>query len=112
TPGDVAKALTAANTISAVGRLEDHDKLSLALIDDRFSGPKQIGESVLQRGPAGLLRVADIATITLETVPQWTRVSADGRDGVILQVYQQPAGNTVQIARDVRAKLREYAPRL
>jgi len=67
---------------------------------------------VLRKGPAGLLRVEDIATVELGTVPQWTRVTADGRDAVIFQVYQQPDANTVQIAGDVQAKLHDYAGQL
>jgi CzcA family heavy metal efflux pump len=112
TLADVSKALSAANTISAVGRLEDHYKLYLALVDNRVGDAAQLGETVLQKGPAGLVRVSDVAQVTLGTVPQWTRVTADGRDAVIFQVYQQPDGNTVQIARDVRAKLAAYRAQL
>ena len=109
---DVAKALSSANTISAVGRLEDNYKLYLALSDSRFLSADQIGETVLLKGPAGLLRVEDVATVELGTAPQWTRVTADGRDAVIFQVYQQPDANTVQIARDVQEKLRAYRGQL
>jgi CzcA family heavy metal efflux pump len=105
---DIAKALSSANTISAVGRLEDHYKLYLALADSRFLSADQIGETVLLKGPSGLVRVEDVATVELSTEPQWTRVTADGRDAVIFQVYQQPGANTVQIAREVQAKLRDY----
>ena len=112
TLADVAKALSSANVISAVGKLEDHYKLYLALADSRFLTIDQIGETVLLKGPAGLLRVEDIATVELGTVPQWTRVTADGRDAVIFQVYQQPDANTVQIARDVQVKLGDYSPQL
>jgi CzcA family heavy metal efflux pump len=110
--GDVVRALSASNTISAVGRLQDHDKLYLALVDNRIGGAGGIASVVVQKGPAGLVRVADIAEVSLGRVPQWTRSTADGRDAVFLLVYQQPDGNTVQIARDVGRKLREAAPRL
>jgi CzcA family heavy metal efflux pump len=112
TVGDVAKELSSANTIEAVGRIEDHDKLYLALVDDRFAERAQIEDTVLQNHPAGLVRVKDIATVIAAVAPEWTRVTADGRDAVILQVFQQANGNTVQIAEDVRAKLAAYAPRL
>ena len=112
TPADVAKALSAANTISAVGRLEDHYKLYLAMVDSRTADTRQLGETVLQKSPAGVVRVADVAAVTLETVPQWTRVTADGHDAVTLEIFQQPDGNSVQIARDVREKLRGYQAQL
>ncbi len=109
---DVSKALSAGNTIGAVGRLEDHYKLYLAILDNRMLDERSLADTVLLKGPAGLIRVGDVARVTRETVPQWTRVTADGRDAVILQVYQQPDANTVQISRDVQAKLRGYAPQL
>ncbi len=112
TLADVSKALSATNTIGAVGRLEDHYKLYLAILDNRVLDERKLAETVLMKGPAGLVRVGDVARITRDTVPQWTRVTADGRDAVILQVYQQPDANTVQISRDVQAKLRAYAPQL
>ena len=109
---DVAKALSAANTVSAVGRLEDHYKLYLAIVDNRVTTLDQLAQTVLQKGATGLLRVTAVGTVALETVPQWVRVTGDGRDAVIFQVYQQPDANTVQIARDVQAKLKDYRARL
>ena len=41
----------------------------------------------------------------MDSVPQWTRVTADGRQAVLLNIYQQPGGNSVQIARQIKAKL-------
>jgi len=87
-------------------------KLYLALVDNRVADAGQLGATILQKGPAGLVRVSDIATVALDTAPQWIRVNADGRDAVIFQVYQQPDANTVQIARDVQAKLKAYTPQL
>ena len=112
TLADVSRALSAANTIGAVGRLEDHYKLYLAIVDNRMLDERQLAETVLSKGPAGLVRIGDVATVTRETVPQWWRVTADGRDAVILQVYQQPDANTVQISRDVQARLRAYRAQL
>src|SRR5256886_15964346 len=44
--------------------------------------------------------------------PQWVRVTADGHDAVLFQVYQQPLGNTVEIARGIKAKLREIGKQI
>ncbi len=109
TLADLSKALSSANTISAVGRLEDHNKLYLALVDNRFSGSEEIGQTVVLKTSTGLVRVSDLAEVSLGAVPLWTRVTADGHDAVILQVFQQPSGNTVEIARQVNQKLKDYA---
>ena len=49
---DVAKALSAANVIQAVGRLEDHYKLYLAMSDTRLVSLEQIRNTILRSGPA------------------------------------------------------------
>ena len=112
TLSDVAKSLSAANVITAVGRLEDHYKLYLVLSDSRLEDLAQIGETIVQKGPNGVVRLEDVATITRGTVPHWTRVTADGRNAVIFQIHQQPDGNTVQIAQDLKATLKAFQPQL
>ena len=109
---DVAKSLSAANVIEAVGRMEDHYKLYLAMSDTRFVNLGQIRNTILRSGPGGVVRLGDVANVSEGTTPQWTRVTADGRDAVIFQVHQQPGGNTVQIAQEIKAKLTEFTKQL
>ena len=109
---DVAKAVSAANVITAVGRLQDHYKLYLMISDTRFHDLDQIRETILRSGKNGLVRLDDIATVSKSTAPQWTRATADGHDAVLFQVYQQPGGNTVQIAREIKKKLSGLRARL
>ncbi len=109
---DVAKALSAANVIQAVGRMEEHYKLYLAMSDTRLLSLEQIRDTILRSGPGGVVRLADVAIISEGASPQWTRVTADGHDAVIFQVHQQPGGNTVQIAGEIKAKLAEFRRQL
>ncbi len=105
---DVARALAAANVVTAVGRLEDHYKLYLAISDTRFKNLADIRNTVLKTGANGLVRLDDVAQVKDASVPQWIRVTADGRDAVLLNIYQQPGSNSVQIAHDVKALLAKY----
>src|SRR5258706_11306301 len=102
---DVAKLLSAANVVESVGRMEDHYKLYLAMSDARLSGLEQIRGTILRSGPTGLVRLDNVATVSEGTSPQWIRVTADGHDAVIFQIHQQPTGNTVQIAEEIKTKL-------
>lgn len=110
--GDVSKALSAANVLVAVGRLEDHDKLYLIVSDTRLANAEQIAATTLRSGSNGIVRLDDVATVEVSTEPQWIRVTADGHDAVLFQVYQQPGANTVQIAEGIKKKLREEERRL
>ena len=109
---DVAKSLSAANVIEAVGRMENHYKLYLAMSDTRFLNLGQISDTIVRSGPGGVVRLGNVATVSEGTTPQWTRVTADGHDAVIFQVHQQPGGNTVQIAQEIKDKLAEFRRQL
>ncbi|MDQ6957671.1 MAG: efflux RND transporter permease subunit [Mariprofundaceae bacterium] len=101
----VASALAASNVLTAAGRVEDRYKLFLAVADTRFDSLEAIRRTVLKNGSNGIVELEDVAAVTRNTQPQWLRVTADGRNAVLFMVYQQPGGNTVRIAADVRARL-------
>src|SRR5471032_3149881 len=105
---EVERTLAATNVLSAVGRLEDHYKLYLVMSDTRLQSLAQIRQTVLRNAAGAMVRLADVGTVEQVVVPEWTRVTADGRDAVLFSVYQQPGSNSVQIAADVKAKLAEY----
>jgi CzcA family heavy metal efflux pump len=104
---DVARALSASNVIQAVGRLEENYKLYLILSNTQFDRFEQIEQTVLRSGNNGVVLLEDVADIQRGVVPKWTRVTADGHDAVLFQIYQQPGGNTVQIAADSAAQLQQ-----
>jgi CzcA family heavy metal efflux pump len=109
---DVATAVSHAATIQAMGRVADHYKLYLLLADNQPKTLAALRGIVLRAGPGGAVRLGDVAAVSLDHVPQWIRVNADGQDAVLLQVYQQPDGNSVQIAQEVKQRLADYAPQM
>ena len=102
---DLTAAVSAANALTASGRIEDQGKLLLVLTDSRLTDPRQIADVVVKSANGAVVRVGDVATVTAAPTPQWVRVTADGRDAVLVNVFQQPGGNTVQIAKEVRAAI-------
>ena len=109
---DVTTALSAANTLTAVGRLQDHFKLYLVVADAQFKTVDEVGQTIVHSGPGGVTLLADVAAVTRATVPQFIHSTADGRDCVLVNVYQQPGGNTVDIAAGIRAALAAERGRL
>ncbi len=109
---DVSKALAATNVINAAGKLEDRYRLLLVLTDSSLKTADDIGQTVVGSGSTGLVRLSDVATVRHGAVPQWIRVTADGRDAVLLSIYQQPGSNSVQIATDVKKELAALQPQL
>ncbi len=105
---EVSSALSAANVITAVGRMEDHYKLYLVVSDTRFDNLASVGQTVLRSGEDGVVLLEDVATVSRSVVPRWTRVTADGHQAVTLEIYQQRGANTVRIDNEVKARLDGY----
>ena len=102
---DIAKTLSAANVIQAVGRVEQNYKLYLVLANTQLQNPGQIAQTILRSGHNGLVFLEDVAQVVKTTAPQWQRVTADGKDAVLFQIIQQPGSSTVDIANNVQAQL-------
>jgi multidrug efflux pump subunit AcrB len=102
---DVTSALAAANVQTAVGHIEENYRLYLVVTDARFKSMNEIGVTVLRSGAGGVTLLRDVATVSEQRSPQFTHSTADGRDAVLLNVFQQPGGNTVRIAADIRRTL-------
>jgi CzcA family heavy metal efflux pump len=109
---DLVAALAQTNVLKVVGRLEDRHKLLLALTNSRLRTADQIGQTIIRSNPNGTVRLSDVATIGEAPQPTYSIVMADGRRAVIVQVYQQPDGNTVEIVKDVAAALSAYKAKL
>ncbi|MDP9126746.1 MAG: efflux RND transporter permease subunit [Pseudomonadota bacterium] len=106
---DIVTALTNANVLAAAGKLEDHYKLYLVVAESRLKGEVDVGNVVVKEIAGGAIRVKDVAKVVDGTVPQWTIVDEDGKPAVLFQVYQQPNGNNVQIAKAVQQALTDFA---
>lgn len=102
---DIATALSAANVIQAIGRLEQNYKLYLLLANTQFQGSEQISQTILRSGQNGLVYLGDVAQVVKTTAPQWQRITAEGRDAVLFQINQQPGSSTVEIARNAQSQL-------
>jgi len=107
---DVTTAVSNAADISGLGRFADHYKLFLLLANNQPASVQALSDVVLRAGPGGVVRVGDIATVQQSTEPQWVRTTADGHPAILMQVFQQPAANSVAMVDAVKARIASYAP--
>jgi multidrug efflux pump subunit AcrB len=105
---DLSDALAKGNVLQAVGQLQDNHKLYLVTANHSIGKTAAVGDVVVRSDPAGVVRVRDVATVQDGVVPQWIRVVEDGKPAVLFNVYEQPDGNAVQIAKAVQAKLAAF----
>lgn len=106
---DIVAALSASNVVTAVGRLEDHYRLYLVLSSAPLRGLEDIRRTILRSGGNGIVTLEDVAEVKRGTVPEWTTVTANGAEAVLVNVFQQPGANTVAIAQEVKARVAAFA---
>jgi multidrug efflux pump subunit AcrB len=98
-------AISGAASLQSVGRVEDHDLLYLLLANNTVHDVQDIQDIVLRAGPGYVLRLGEVAKVTLGVVPQFLDVDADGKQAVTLLLYQSQGSDMVSTARNVETAL-------
>jgi CzcA family heavy metal efflux pump len=109
TMSDVVTALNSANTVQSVGKIEDRHRLYLSLVDTRVMGIDDIARTPIRAGTggaSGVVTLGQIATIAPSAAPQWTRVTSNGTDAVLVNLRQALSGDTVKIVTAIDARLK------
>jgi len=104
----VSRALAQTNIIRGVGRLQDNDLLYLAISDNAFHSIASVRNVALRVGPDGIVRLGQIATVTMGSVPRWLIVDDNGHPGVNINVYQQSSADSLKLAQEVKRKLAAF----
>ncbi|MDB5267626.1 MAG: acriflavine resistance protein [Hymenobacter sp.] len=104
-PDDVTKALTATNFVQSNGYLSDYRRLYLTVTDATIVQKEDLENLVLRNDGRRIVRLADVATVTLGEQPEYTRINANGSDAVLVSILRQPDANVVQVSDGVRAKV-------
>lgn len=106
---DVAAALAANNGVTAVGRIEDRNRLYITLADNRLASVDDIRRTLLKAGAKGTVMLSQVAEVGTGISPQWTHVTADGRDAVLVNIRQSRNANAPALAKAVRDALAAHA---
>jgi CzcA family heavy metal efflux pump len=113
-PG-ILEAITRGNMVDSPGLIETNHQLVLSLVSGQAHSAEEIGNIVVKTTPAGLpVRIADLGTVHASVKPVYTIVTANRKPAVLLNVYRQPDGNTVEVANAVHAeveRIRKTLPR-
>jgi len=108
---DVEAAVTSSNIVAASGRLEDLSRLYLTIVDDQLKSAEDIGRIVVKSDSGGsIVHVDDIADVSLAVAPEWTRVTADGRNAVLVNIRQAPDANTLALTKAVKRAIARERP--
>jgi CzcA family heavy metal efflux pump len=103
---NILDAIGRSNMIDSPGLIEANHQLILSLVSGQSRTARDIGDIVIKTTPAGTpLKIADVSQVLPGLAPVYTRVTANGKPAVLLNVYRQPDSNSVQVAKAVHAEI-------
>ncbi|TGE03558.1 efflux RND transporter permease subunit [Hymenobacter fodinae] len=106
TPATVSASLGQTNFVQSNGYLSDYRRLYLTVTDATIVTKSDLENVVLRNDGRRIVRLSDVATVTLGEQPEYTRVNANGHEAVLISVLRQPDANVVKVSEGVLAKVK------
>ena len=105
---DLVNAVQVSNIIDSPGLYEANHQLILGLVGAQAHDADQLGRLVVKATASGAaVRVSDVATVQQGVLPVYTKVTANDRPAVLLNITRQPSSNTVAVADAVASEVQQ-----
>ncbi|WP_316757077.1 efflux RND transporter permease subunit [Pedobacter aquatilis] len=108
-PDQISTVLSQTNFIKSNGYLADHNYLYLSVTDATVKTKTDLEDLVLTRKGNRTLKVGDIAKVSIQQSVEYTRINANGKDGILIAVIKQPNANLVDLSSQMATKVSQLA---
>lgn len=106
-PDEVSTALGQTNFIKSNGYLSQSHFLYLSVTDATVKSKTDLENLVLARKGNRMVQLKDISNVKIQESVEYTRINANGRDGVLIAVIKQPNANLVDLSAQMHAKVKQ-----
>jgi CzcA family heavy metal efflux pump len=107
TPDALTTALNQTNFIKSNGFLTDYRYLYLTVTDAMVHSKDDIKNIVVSNDGKRIVRLQDIADVQIQEAVEYTKINANGHEGILIAVIKQPNANLVDVSAQMEAKLDE-----
>ena len=105
---NILDAIGRTNMIDSPGLIPINHQLVLSLVSGQTRTPAEISNIVVKSTPAGIpLHIGDLGLVRPSVMPVYTIVTANARPAVLLNIFRQPASNTVVVADAVHKQIED-----
>ena len=108
-PDQISTVLSQTNFIKSNGYLADHNYLYLSVTDATVKTKTDLEDLVLTRKGNRTIKVGDIAKVSIQQSVEYTRINANGKDGILIAVIKQPNANLVDLSSQMATKVSQLA---
>jgi CzcA family heavy metal efflux pump len=106
-PDSVSSALAQTNFIRSNGYLSDYHYLYLTTTDATVHSVDDIRNIVIRNDGKRIVRISDIASVEIKEAVEFTKINANGREGILVAILKQPNANLVDISDHMQEKVAE-----
>ncbi len=98
-------ALNNTNFVKSEGYLSDYNRLYLTVTDATINTKDELANLVISNNRKRVIQLKDFADIAVNEGIEYTKINANGHDGVLIAVIKQPNANLVSLSADMEAKV-------
>ncbi len=107
TPDLVNSALSQTNFIKSDGYLADYKMLYLTVLNASVDARDQLANLVISNDRKRVVQLKDIADVQINPGIEYTKVNANGHEGVLIAVIKQPNANLITLSDAMKQKVAE-----
>lgn len=107
TPDIISNTLAQTNFVKSAGYLSDYKMLYLTVTDATINAKDELENLVISNNRKRVVRLKDFAGIQINEGIEYTRINANGHDGVLIAVIKQPNANLISLSTDMEQKVKD-----
>ncbi len=107
TPEMIRDLMSQNHFITSNGLVSDYRRLYLNVTDAGLYSLKDIENVILKNDGKRIIRIKDVASVEVRERTEYTRINANGRQGLLVAILKQPNANLISLAKEVKSKQKE-----
>jgi CzcA family heavy metal efflux pump len=107
TPESLTTAMGQTNFIQSNGYLSDYRLLYLTVTDATVHSIDDLKDMVISNNGKRIVQLKDIAEVRIREGVEYTKINANGREGLLVAVVKQPNANLVDLSSEMDKKVVE-----
>lgn len=107
TPDMLSQALSNTNFIKSNGYLSDYKFLYLTITDASVTTKGELENLIIINNGKRIVQLKDIADVQIKEGVEYTKINANGKDGILVAVVKQPNANLVDLSSAMGRKVEQ-----
>ena len=107
TPDAITNAINATNFIKSNGYLSDYRYLYLTVTDATVHSREDLQNIVISNNGKRIIYLKDIADVEIKEAVEFTKINANGHEGILIAVVKQPNANLIALSTGMEEKITE-----